>query len=101
MKLGLMILSLLLEVGRPVVKHPLEDIYFKNLSACSLKVIGLCSQNTFTFLAWSCSSATVRPILVCLHLNSSFPLEPLQKSELVTSYSGRANQYLSQGPGKG
>lgn len=44
----------------------------------------------FTFLAWTCSSATIRPTLVCLHLNSSFPLEPLQKSELVTSYTGRA-----------
>lgn len=61
MKLGWMIWSLHLGVGRPVVNHPLEDIYFKKLSACSLKVIGLYSQNMFTFLAWTCTSPTIRP----------------------------------------
>ena len=66
MKLGWTTWSLLLGVGRPVVKHPHEDIYFKNLSACSLKIIGLCSQNMFTFIAWTCTSATIRKILVRL-----------------------------------
>lgn len=71
MKLGWMIWSLHLGVERPVVRHPLEDIYFKKLSACSLKVVGSCSQNMFTFLAWTCTSATIRPILVP-HLSPSF-----------------------------